>query len=61
MPEQVEAEDPVPALGERLGQRSVDAAGEEQRRQEQHDLVARPVLVVDQPVPVVAETAVSGP
>ena len=40
VPEQVEAEDTVPSLGQRLGQRNVDPAGEEQRRKEQHDLLA---------------------
>jgi hypothetical protein len=56
--EQVETDHPVPALRERLRQRAVHLAGEEQPRQQQHDAPAAAVLVVDQPMSV--ELAVAG-
>ena len=48
--EQVEAQHPVAALGERLGERPVHLAREQQAGQQDHDAVAASVLVVDQPV-----------
>jgi hypothetical protein len=48
--EQVEAQHAVAALLELLGERAVHLAREQETRQENDDLVALAVLVVDQPV-----------
>ena len=58
--EQVEADDPMPALGERLRQGAVHLAGKEQPGQEHHEAPAAAVLVVDQPVSVELEVARRG-
>ena len=58
--EQVEADDPMPALGERLRQGAVHLAGEEQPGQEHHEAPAAAVLVVHQPVSVELEVARRG-
>ena len=50
VPEQVEAQHPVAALGEGLRQRRVHLAREQQSGQQDHDAVAAPVLVVHQPL-----------
>ena len=60
MAEQVEAEHAVPALGERLGQRAVHLAREQQARQEHHHARPAAVFVVDQPVAVEVEVASRG-
>ena len=55
MAEQVEADHAVAALGERLGQRAVHPAREQQARQQHHDALAGAVLVVDEPVALEVE------
>jgi hypothetical protein len=55
--EHIEADDPVPALGERLGQLPVHEPREKQAGHEHDEPVTAPVPVVDQPVSVEVEAA----
>ncbi len=57
MPEQVEADRPVPALGQRLAEPRVHAAVQQEAVDEDHDPVAVPVLVVLEPAVLVMEFA----
>ena len=57
MAEQVEAQHAVAALGERLGQRAVHRAREEQPGEQQDDPLAVAVVVVDEPVALELEVA----
>jgi hypothetical protein len=58
--EQVQAEHPVAALGQRLGERPMHAPREQQARQQGHHSVARSVLVVDEPVAIELERSGHG-
>ncbi len=57
MAEQVQADDAVAALGERLGQRAVHLPREQQAREEDDDALPLAVVVVDEPVPLEFEVA----
>jgi hypothetical protein len=57
MPQKVDGDHPVPALGQRLSERAVHEPGQHQARKEQKRARAAAVLVVDEPMAVVHELA----